>query len=715
LLALSAETTLGALLQLFGQVPGLALLAATAAELFLPFRNLGRGEAVLQGGLVAVLLTALLVVYPEVLPFLVPAYLLYFALSWREWLPAPRRLLLVLGAGAVGTLLLLNTYTLGPFQASLHQLHHQAPDKESLRALCEIFPYYLSPRGLAHLWGFTQMFCQPQGRSHSAGVVAGGVLLAAGAVAALWSLRRHPAPALLTLVMLLAAAWLYRLPNGFGLFKLAMFVQPFLLGVVAVGWCRAVPWRVVQAFGLIGLAAAGYGAQAHYVEGSRGKGVVYVDLPQASQRGLNRQLDRALAGLTGQRVVVDTYNSALAKFLALHLRGVETAMPSIHTFPYFFIAPKELLLPGWLREVDEKLALGVLGVFPNRPVVLGAAAPPVANALMNEIGARPDRAGGTDFLLCVTYATTALNRRYLRPDDMRYVFLKPWNEVHNHLVFLPSDVGALPLGGLAHPVGLFALQPDPAFPGRSMAGVGRHLLFDVLAATPALRVRLEITDTYKGDGANRLPPAVAVGIGRHPFPVMGRGSARVFSPPLAPQPVGPHACLALDMGEGGGPSRHAQVAAVRDVSLFTEEEYTALRPPERLERFPQDLLAPDLEYAGLYEDGWVGEESFCCLGRPEHPSTLRLRGQVPGLTGPDFSTELRLLLDGREVARRTLGVGPFEISAPAPAGSGRARVELHFTRSQPLPGGDGRPVSAQLLYLGFAGAPETSTMGGQGH
>jgi hypothetical protein len=701
LLALSAETTLGALLQLFGQVPGLALLAATAAELFRPFRDLGRGEALRQGGLLAALLTALLVVYPEVLPFLAPAYLLYLALSWREWLPAPRRLLTVLGTAAAGALLMLNNYALGPLQAPIHQLRYQAPDKESLRALCEIFPYYLSPRGLAHLWGFTQMFGEPAGRWHSAGVVAGGVLLVAAALAALCSLRRHPAPALLTLMMLLAAGWLLRLPNGFGLFKLAMFVQPFLLAVVAVGWCRAVPWRVVQAVGLIGLAAAGWAAQAHYVEGSRGAGIVYVDLPQASQRGLNRELDRTLAGLASQRVVVDTYNSALAKFIALHLRGVETAMPSIHTFPYFFLAPKELFLPGWLREVDEKLALGVLGVFPRRLVPLGTPAPPAANALMNEIGWRADRAGGSDFLLCGTYGTTALNRRHLRPDDPRYVFLKPWDEVHNHLVFLPTDLGALQLGGLADPVGLFTLSPDPAFPGRSMAGVGRHLLFDVLAPTPSLRVRLEITTTYKGDGVNRLPPAVAVGVGRHPFPAVGRGSARVFSPPLAPQPVGPHACVALDMGEGGGPSRHTQVAAVRDVSLFTEEEYAALRPPARLEKFPQDLLQPDLEYAGLYEDGWVGEECFCCLARPDHPATLRLRGQVPGLSGLAFSTELRLLLDGREVARRTLGVGLFEINAPAPAGKGRARVELRFSRSQPLPAGDGRPVSALVQFLGL--------------
>src|SRR5262249_57995475 len=102
------------------------------------------------------------------------------------------------------------------------------------------------------------------------------------------------------------------------------------------------------------------------------------------------------------------------------------------------------------------------------------------------------------------------------------------------------------------------------------------------------------------------------------------------------------------------------------------------------------------------EAGWVPGHWYDRLARGGGPARVVARGMVPEIGGDHaFTTEVRLLVDGREVARRTVGVGDFELAAPAPEGAGRQRVELRFSNHRPLPGDDGRPVSAQLRSIGF--------------
>ena len=52
---------------------------------------------------------------------------------------------------------------------------------------------------------------------------------------------------------------------------------------------------------------------------------------------------------------------------------------------------------------------------------------------------------------------------------------------------------------------------------------------------------------------------------------------------------------------------------VRDISLVGGDAYRALQPPSSLVQFPADLMDPDVEYSGIYEDGWVAEESYIYL------------------------------------------------------------------------------------------------------
>ena len=63
---------------------------------------------------------------------------------------------------------------------------------------------------------------------------------------------------------------------------------------------------------------------------------------------------------------------------------------------------------------------------------------------------------------------------------------------------------------------------------------------------------------------------------------------------------------------------------VRDVSLVTPAQYGRLRAPSAIRSIPADLANLNLEYSGIYEDGWVARTSYAQLaGGP--PGRLAIR------------------------------------------------------------------------------------------
>src|SRR5204862_158865 len=95
------------------------------------------------------------------------------------------------------------------------------------------------------------------------------------------------------------------------------------------------------------------------------------------------------------------------------------------------------------------------------------------------------------------------------------------------------------------------------------------------------------------------------------------------------------------------------------------------------------------------------------LVRTDQSVTIVVRGQVPLINDPDFTTDLSMRVDGREVARQTVGIGRFRITAAVPASQEQWHVELRFSDVQRLPAPDGRRVAARALLIGFE-APDPS-------
>jgi hypothetical protein len=168
--------------------------------------------------------------------------------------------------------------------------------------------------------------------------------------------------------------------------------------------------------------------------------------------------------------------------------------------------------------------------------------------------------------------------------------------------------------------------------------------------------------------------------------------------------------------------RRALVGFLRDVSLVSDEEYAAFKPPTEISTFMttrNDLREyTELEFSGIYEDGWVSESSFVCLRQPEGPAAAVavVRGEVPVLLGTDaanFETGVQLKVDGNVVAEQTLRAGRFELRGAVPptvGPGGNRRIELQFAKARNLPMVDGyldgRPVSARLNYVGLQPHPD---------
>ncbi len=764
LVALSALTSLGTLYQLIAQVGGLCVLAACATLLMRPFDGeWTRGQIVRNGALLGLMVAGLAFIYPELAPFFAVGCALYFLLGLLTGRLHVGRLSLAALVAVPVAFVLLNRAVPTTIAYILRQNGTGAIADD---ASVTLFPYFLMPTGLANLWGF-QRVSSPMFEPFQSTVIAAGLLMSVAMVLA--AIRRtwqgSPA-ATLTVVMLGVGAYLFQTRSGFGLFKLAMFVQPFMLATVAAAWfdlTRGRLWRwprwAVQFVPLAVLAAAGLDAQIAYIRSSAGTGLTFGEIPDASGSRILAEMNTVVRDHPADHYLIDSYNIVLAKLQTMETRGQQALFPSnrlfhvggYKSFPGFDAGR---ILRDTSRLVDAHVRGYTSHAFDlhdgqgavNDFSVNGFAEQMLAgvNRKVPAAGTSGNDAPGDAVMVATTAKQNVFNRRRravwadnkLSDDAVpggANFYSTNLRDARNHLIFVASERG-MPYfaGGGKAKYALFQLETEPLFfKGRTMAGVGRHLLFQVVNPTPTVRVVMEFTSSYRADMENALPPAAAVGATREALGMIGRGSARVVSPPLKPQLIGGLPYVAIDMGEDGrqfptprtglmnlygrdvSTDRRKLVGFIRDVSVISEDEYKALQPPSRVGSFgrkwfeEQDLLNPGLEYSGMYEDSWVSGEAFFNLGQPAGAERLVVRGQVPVGDDPDFELESELLLDGVVIARAPLRPGSFTLSGSAPyqakgsAGVSARRVDVRFSRLQRLAAPDSRPVGARIFTIGF--------------
>jgi hypothetical protein len=714
LLAVSPLNTLGALCQVLGQVSGIAMLLGGVVLLCRPLRGLRRWELPRHGILAGLVAAGHMLFYPESVPFLALGFAAYHLVRCRrDGLPW-RELLAVLATAGVVCAVCLRGYLVGAIEFLRGQ------QVQGVANLASLFPYFLVPNGLATLWGLLPLAGTLPEPWLSACIWVGGQLLLAVAAAGVWLAWRRHAAAVMLLVMLALGGVLFARQAGFGLFKLAMFMQPFLIATLVIAWYRLCGGKARPAVPLWLLAGACFCTQFGEVESSRGLATESaVEIPRASAGHIQSQFQAALRSVPEGQLILGTDNYVLARFQSLYTRGRPSLFLSWDYFARHVLRRDVEGLP-WANDAAVVAVVDALARRcgwqrfdlhdPDDP----SACNPFEQLRLGEAD-RPLRT----YLVAEGPRWSVLNRWHPWPAGERAFLVRPLEDVHNHLCLVASERGTNYVARDGH-TGLYRLEEDVLVPGQSMAGAGRHQLYQVLNPSGVVRLVLDISSSLKSDGENRLPPAAAIGQSREHFDLVGRGSARVISPPLKPQRIGDRDYLGVDMGVGGtgfateksglqnlygqalqGDSR-ALVCFARDVSAISEEDYTALAPPCKLAHFPEDLRNPHLEYSGMCEDGWISSRAYFYLNQESQHRGIVVSGLVPGLKdNPNFSTELRVLVDGTEVLRERLVPSEFRFYVDAPPGVGRRRVDLLFSADQKLKPPDNRPMAALLKKIGF--------------
>ena len=115
------------------------------------------------------------------------------------------------------------------------------------------------------------------------------------------------------------------------------------------------------------------------------------------------------------------------------------------------------------------------------------------------------------------------------------------------------------------------------------------------------------------------------------------------------------------------PDNRSVVAHLRFVGFEPRDEAKS-RPPEKLAAFPADLSHPMLTAEGIAADGWVGKSCTAELWHAGEKREAVVRGEIPALAAT-FRTEVTLLVDGAEVARRVLAPARSSCAYRSPTGS----------------------------------------------
>jgi len=685
LLTLSPLATYSVLAELMPQVWGLGLAAALFAILMredLHVRQPGLRDAVP----IALLVISLLVVYIELAAAIGGAYVLFVLVLAAQrrvaWGTVLRLWTVAIGAAFV----LVNTYLVTEIQ------YVQSQASNGLRSTVgrtELFNYTLVPTALAAVVGFASQGASLSARFMQEAIGVALVVCTLLAVGSLISLRHRIAPAIVLVVYLFLGAVLALQTADFGLFKLYMYVQPFIAAVVAV-WVSTIGRRsllVLAAVALVAIGAAQVRTGRVYLHASRDP----VDLPHASSSDLMPAFRRWYASADAP-IVLASENPVVTKLAAAYADRRRLMLFARDVFVNL-AAPSET---GWSTDYFTT----------NRGRT--------RNLFFQNLAANSTLATGRCLLVIPTGSQLPLNRLTL-PEGSPALVERPCDSTRNLLVFTWSRLGEgyfLPVSRKW--IGMYQLEHDFFYRGQTFAGVGRYVLLRVLDASKTVRLELDLTTTVRQDGREVIPHASFVGSSRDVLPLVGRGSARVYSAPLKPRFIAGQAYVLLDMATLGTRNRTPRTgleklfgrsisydpryltAYVRDVSAIDPSQYARLRAPRAIRSFPDGLANPGLEYSGLYEDGWVAERSYVMLSGGRAADLLVKADALP-ISGQ----HVRILVDGREVVSRSVAGGQLAVRAHVPASPRRRRVDIRWSKTVQLGSHDRRPAAARLSFLGL--------------
>lgn len=740
LYAISPMATLGVLYQLIGQIGGLTLLCAAVVLFYrkITLSSLWQGLLIsIVGGLI---FSGLLIWYPELLPFLGLGWFLFLGLKTLQDRQNIKEI--VIPALFIGfiTLLLLGPFILTALQMMLAQAHINPLVHDPIF----VFPFFLLPSGVNLLVGLSSLAGELPEPLASIKILLGWFILAWLCMQLVKQLRNPQPAAVVAAVMFSLGILLFYKRYDFGLFKLAMYIQPFIIAVAAAALSEWKKNKIGYLILCVLVLSAFYGQFALVLKSTGEVLGSLNEIPHASSKKLNKEFDSFIHALPKHNSTyyqTDVTNVVLAKFQGLYSQGISIYYPSRNYFESIM---------GCNKNCSN---LNAFSDFKKKQYKIGKL--PVGDVL-NEF-AMLQLPKDKKYSWLLAYHQTSFNQRHINADKNDIDFEQVNNPI-NHLVFVHSKLGAHYYSDEKRKIAFSQLEGDYFYPGQNYSGFGRHLLFMVVGGTKKPRLVLDLTATLVRQFNGQLPSPIIYGAKNTTVPFIGRGSGRIISEPIEPASIDGKAFIDIDMRRDGKyfieyrpgftslygndvhkDSRHLAVHG-RDISLISEEEYQAITPPSQLRQFPADLANPSLEYSGIYEDSWISERSFFVLEAKENTRFLLIKGLIPqvsmapsvyarfkefvsggfnsstlrsrlkmliiggGLLRVDHATlpaQLEVHIDGEMLSTKKLKPGSFEFKIPIQVAKGPQRIDLSFNNYYQLPFLDGRIVGAKIDFIGL--------------
>jgi hypothetical protein len=749
LLATSPLFGLGTLYQLIAQVGGMAIVLAGVAVLLstsrLTWRTLLLGSFLTAG---------LALFYPEVSPFLALAILLYGLRLRYSDTALFKRYLLFIGGVAVLTFLLIasNTYEF------INTVVMQSVGSAGLGAMTEIndqsgglvlFPWTLVPSFVPMLFGIHPFGVVGNDPWMSLAIFAGFCLLGYF----LWRIYRNLVDdvpvAYLGVIMLAMDAYFFLKGGDFQLFKLAMYTQPIIAICLAQGfvyflysgipdrqkWAR---WAVVVFF------AATIYPEFYYTNASLGLyGGGLTEVVKASQLGTKFDPPK---NLKYGGIESDINNVVTAKMLSLSTRGIDTRflsrsyMDNIANIAVlkFLRTPNPDLGPQ--ARIIEKLSL-LRWLLPKE--IMTGDVPDYEVMTIHKPGNNWTETSSRHLdyngRLFVAVRTDLDHFNKANPGDgwtVQHMFqYKLESQVQDRLVFIHSELSPHYYSSARFRAAFFQREPEPVTKGKAYEvyfhGTGQYNLFHIINPSPKLRVMVDFTVTDLGNGRSLLPPKAFVeGEENYPIPFVGHGSARVVTEIIKPEYFEQQAYITLNFNEyphvivkppSGLMRLYGQKYALddrrligftRDISVITDAQYQALPRPTKISDFPDDLARyPGLEYSGLYEDGWIADDSYFKLGASHPGQVLYFKGYIPD--NAKFRAkgmDLTISINDKPTEVVHLTAGDFILTRLIKEPAAITSISMHFSDSEVFDSGvDLRPVSASVREISIGDIPDLAS------
>lgn len=728
----AALANLGVFYQLIAQVNGLALLVVCTSFLLIKTIPYFKHSLLKYSILASLLLSAFALFYPELISFFVLSVLLYYAiLLIKKEFPA-KQFALLLGGIIVGLIIFLRSYIANALLFAFVQIGHANLIFDVSKIL---FPYFLIPSGLANLWGMQPIANLSPEPVLSISILSGLILLVCVTVFAviqLWNKQNRIAASFLAMLLLMAHFFIDS--GDFILFKLAMYIQPFLwslFSAMIISWFSHRGIQLAACFILAGINL--YSTQTYL---NRSRGTQYPDIPYASQTSVGNILEKQLALLNSSDVVLsDTPRKVMEDLEALHGKGHilifssprilevgDTNVLNDNTFPHKYFKLYFSTFYPQVVDAFSNLSYAIKHVYKKNYFNLLLDNENTDEQFNFFKETKLPISKSPNFLLKSSPEQLVFNRwKRFSYNAHCPVKIVPLKNAQNHLMFINSQLGEdYYLAFDRSKISFYQLEPDYFYPHHTFVALGRYFLFKVVNPSSQTRVILNITSTLNGNSQNQLPKAIVIGKQRLPFPIVGYGSARVFSPPIESQQIKDESYIMVDLQKDGRSFPSSAATGMmklygqkvrldyrkitvfgRDISLISNKQYQEIKGPTFIKKFPQDLDNPNLEYSGFYEDGWIGSNVYLYLTPLSGQKTLKLTGYIPGIPNPSFSPTLIIDVDNKKIFERHLTIGNFNIEIPISKLQGRQKIELHFSDMIILPNGDKRPVSAKIDEIGF--------------